>query len=375
MNILLIPSWYPCAGSISGSFFRERAHLWADHGCIVTVAVAELSTRTYGRPQGISVENDGSITVYRYFKRNLTPFWEEGLARQQVPMIRTLYDRAFGGREAPDVIHLDSARCAKAAVALAKSQHIPLTYTEHYSGILNSRPGSFLNRSMCLARDNAAHIFYISQKMKRCIAPREEICSYLPNAVDFSTFRIAEKQGSFTFGALGSLRKIKGYDVLLHAFARLLKQEPRARLIIGGDGEEGPALRQLAATLGIDPFVKFKGAVDPSVRQNFFDDLSCFVCSSHTETFSIVTVEALASGVPVVATKCGGPEDLVNRENGLLVPDNDPDAMADAMLAVVRNISAYDPEKIRRDAYAIFDSERIAKKQISCFEAVCKNRK
>lgn len=369
MKILIIASWYPTPEQpLNGIFFQQRAQALARMGCQVSVAAPDVRLRLQGKKSGISVCHREGVAEYRYLKRNMTPFWEEGIAKQQIAMIRKIYRQVCKDSGKPDVIHLESARCALAAVALAKKEGIPLTYTEHYSGVLNSKPGSFLDRAMGLARETAKHIFLISSAMKRRIEPSEEKCSMLPNATDFSAFTLSEPVEPFTFGALATLRKIKGLDTLLRAFAKVHQVHPECRLAIGGDGEERESLLALRKELALDDCVEFCGRIPAEHRDAFFSGKSAFVCSSLTETFSIVVIEAFASGLPVVATKCGGPEDLINDNNGYLVDKGDPDALAAGMLQMIENRNAFDSARIRQDAFLLYDETNIAQKQLAHFE-------
>lgn len=373
MNVLIVASWYPTPENpLNGIFFQQRARALARCGCTVSVASLDVRTKLGGRKSGITVERVEDVIEYRYFKRNITPFWEEGIAKQQISMLRKIYERVCNDSGKPDIIHLDSARCAYAAVALAKKENIPLTYTEHYSGILNSQSGTFLDKTMRLAVENADHTFLLCSAMKHRLKPQEEKCSFLPNSIDFSEFYIKEPSKLFTFCALASLRKIKGLDILLQAFAKVHDAYPECRLVIGGDGLEKQSLLTMSEELGLNEHVTFCGRINSEQRGDFFAGNSAFVCSSLTETFSIVVVEAFASGLPVVATKCGGPEDLVKESNGYLVEKGDVDSLAEGMIKMIQNRNLFDSEKIRKDAYFLYDESCVVEQQIRYFDKLCK---
>jgi glycosyltransferase involved in cell wall biosynthesis len=90
-------------------------------------------------------------------------------------------------------------------------------------------------------------------------------------------------------------------------------------------------LENLASELGISNRVSFTGNIQRDVAPYFFQGIDAFVHPSRYETFGIVLVEALASGRPVVATRCGGPNDIVREEDGILVAVDDVDGLASAM--------------------------------------------
>lgn len=373
MKVLIVASWYPTPENpLNGIFFQQRARALARFGCTVSVAAPEVRLKLEGRKSGITVESVEGVTEYRYLKRNITPFWEEGIAKQQISMLRKIYEQVCKDSGKPDVIHLESARCAYAAVALTKKENIPLTYTEHYSGILNSQNGTFLDKTMRLAVENADHTFLLCSAMKHRLKPQEEKCSFLPNSIDFSGFYIKEPAKTFTFCALASLRKIKGLDILLQSFAKVHDAYPECRLMIGGDGPEKQTLLAMCKELGLNECVTFCGKIDSERRGEFISGNSAFVCSSLTETFSIVVIEAFASGLPVVATKCGGPEDLVKEANGYLVEKGDVDSLAEGMIKMIQNRSLFNSQKIREDAYSLYDESCVVEQQIRYFDKLSK---
>ena len=130
--------------------------------------------------------------------------------------------------------------------------------------------------------------------------------------------------------AVGRLVKQKGFDVLLEAMAILVKDPPfRCRLLIAGDGPERASLERLANDLGLADRVRFLGPTDRARIASLFRGAEAFVLPSRHEPFGIVNLEAMAAGVPVVATAVGGvPEFVVDRETGLLVRPGDSAALA-----------------------------------------------
>ena len=80
---------------------------------------------------------------------------------------------------------------------------------------------------------------------------------------------------------------------------------------------------------------------------DFINDCDCFMCSSRTEMLSCVLHECGACGRPAIATRCGGPQDILTEDTGMLVPVDDPPAMADAMAVMLDRAPTYDRQKIR----------------------------
>lgn len=134
--------------------------------------------------------------------------------------------------------------------------------------------------------------------------------------------------------AIGQLEPLKGVDVLLSAFAQVIARYPDAALFVAGAGSQRAALSDLARTLKVAPHVHFLGYLEDPAP--FLAALDVHVSPSLTEGLGTVTAEAMALGIPVVATDVGGVRDVVtDGETGVLVAPSDPVALADAMLRIL----------------------------------------
>ena len=134
-----------------------------------------------------------------------------------------------------------------------------------------------------------------------------------------------------TFVTLGRMVKKKGFDVLLQAFKRYLDAGQDGRLIIGGDGIERSALANLAVQLGITDKVNFSGWVEDVA--SFLAQGDVFVLPSLDEPFGIVTLEAMASGKPIISTRTQGPITVLGDNSAFFVEIGDVETLASAMLA------------------------------------------
>ena len=134
--------------------------------------------------------------------------------------------------------------------------------------------------------------------------------------------------------AVGRLNSVKNFTGLVRAFALL--RHGGARLRILGEGSERGAIEAEIARLGLRDRVSLPGYVsEPWLA---YGEASCLAVSSQTETFSLVVVEALANGVPVVTTSCKGPEEILDHGRfGQIVPFDDAPAMAAAIDAALDN--------------------------------------
>jgi glycosyltransferase involved in cell wall biosynthesis len=149
-------------------------------------------------------------------------------------------------------------------------------------------------------------------------------------------------------GAVGNVRPSKDYFTFLGAAAALVRRSPRYRFVVAGDVRSPllPDLLALRSDLGLDDKVVFSGFQTDAAR--IFRALDVYALSSRAEGFSLTTVQAMACGIPVVATRCGGPEEILrDGVTGHLVPTGNPGALADGIHEVAQN-----PERSRALAAA-----------------------
>ena len=132
---------------------------------------------------------------------------------------------------------------------------------------------------------------------------------------------------------VGRFHRQKGQDVLLRAFQEAHREEPRLRLMLAGDGEESP--RVLAGDLNLEDRVLFAGDVADPVRLYAAADIFAF--PSRWEAFGITLLEAMASGLPVVATKTGGIPEVVGADVGQLVARGKVTPLALALIGLARD--------------------------------------
>ena len=197
---------------------------------------------------------------------------------------------------------------------------------------------------------------------------------YLPNVLPRSFELRADiempESTSFKFLHVSLLTKNKGVDVLIRAFAKEFLGQPLVILEIGGDGAEREALERLARSLGVGSQIRFIGMLDRQKVLKRMLGCNAYVLSSHFETFGVVLIEALSLGKPVIATRCCGPESIVNSHNGLLVDEGSVSEMGEALKSIFENYSYYDPDAIRADCINEFGTRIFLKKIVGLYEHV-----
>ncbi|MCH9756370.1 MAG: glycosyltransferase [Gammaproteobacteria bacterium] len=280
----------------------------------------------------------------------------------------------------PDCIHAhDIAFGGAIGLYLKKRYNIPLVLTLHSSAFgLKVLPESWMEYAQTIL-DGANQITTVSQAMlKDVISAFTRIQNktiVLPNTLD-NELKYLEQQENhhigkpFVFFSLGNLNVNKNHLLLLNAFANQFKGM-NCILKIGGDGPLYPDLLSEVARLDIVEQVDFLGHLTREQVSNEMSQCDSFVLSSNYETFGVVIIEALLCGKPVVATACGGPNDIIHADNGLLVKVNDSADLANAMFTMYSTRSNYSDKQISNDAIANFGITSFVDKAMQVFNDVC----
>jgi len=142
--------------------------------------------------------------------------------------------------------------------------------------------------------------------------------------------------GTMLLGYVANYRVVKAHEVLLRAFRKMLRVRPNAHLVCCGGDREGRGLPELAARLGLKPFVSMLDEREDVGA--IYRGLDLYVHASRSEGLPNAVLEAMAYGLPVVATSAGGtPEAVEEGVTGCLVPPGDEGALSDAMIRLLSN--------------------------------------
>ncbi|CAA9362348.1 MAG: hypothetical protein AVDCRST_MAG68-4550 [uncultured Gemmatimonadetes bacterium] len=195
----------------------------------------------------------------------------------------------------------------------------------------------------------ATHVVAVSGAVRAVLVDEDGVAperiSVISNSIDIAAIDAAELgaplpwdaswDGSFLLGYVASLTWRKDHANLLRAFAQVVAQEPRARLVLVGEGPEEAGLKALAAELRLEGRVLFTGRRNdvPALARHFH----LYVHPPRHEAFGIAVVEAMALAKPVVATRVDGIPEVLGEDAGLLVPPGDPAALAAAILKTMRD--------------------------------------
>jgi glycosyltransferase involved in cell wall biosynthesis len=200
--------------------------------------------------------------------------------------------------------------------------------------------------------------------------------SVIPGGVDIERFATAEPEHRRRPYLLAAGRHVhvKGLDILIDAYRIVLERHPGAPdLVIAGDGDERPELEMLAATHGIADRVEFVGQYDRERIARLFKGCTFFVMPSRSEGLPLVSLEAMAAGKPVIATRVGGvPEVVIDGVTGLLTSPGDPVGLADAVCRLLESPTlAGQLGKAGGRQVVSFDWQSVSEKYDSVYEEAC----
>lgn len=373
MKILMIPSWYGTKSApLLGSFYKEQAEELAARGHEVAVLYVEVGGSFRKADNGISHEVVNGVNTYVYVRPNLTPRWERGRCFQRTRMLEKLYRRLEKEWGRPDVVNLRSSLQGYEALALCRRHRLPLFFMEHSSFVVTEGEGSYARQRLADVMREARVNACVGSALMRVMRPLDENTRLIPDFVDERRFAVTEKTedtGCFRFAAMGQLRPIKGHDTLIRAFALLKKRTDRTvELHIAGTGGLRSYLEGIIREENLTDSCFLVGTVPRDRVSEFMNNCDCFVCSSRTEMLSCVLHECAACGKPAIGTRCGGPQDIITPETGLLVPVDDAEAMAKAMETMLDKATAYDRAAIRKSILERFGRDEVCRRLIQACE-------
>ena len=207
--------------------------------------------------------------------------------------------------------------------------------------------GAFLERSAPLVRwsvRRSAGLLFPSGFLQQVFAQHGMTGRIVPNIVDLARFRPAEAgDDRCRLMVARNLEPIYGIDTAIRAFARVLPRHPGATLAIAGSGPQEGELRALAEREGVAAAVRFTGRLDRDQMAALYRESDLMLNPSRVDNMPNSVLEALACGLPVVSTAVGGVPFIVeNERTAMLVPPDDPAAMAEATLRIMSDGSLRD---------------------------------
>lgn len=357
---------------LNGIFEFDQAKALAKVGIDVAMLVIDFRSISYRRRYGCFHYVKDSIHV---FELSL-PL---GVYRRAMPLLQhllvRLYKKAVKSLGSPDVIHAHFYSIAAIASVLKHRFEVPFVVTEH-SSKLNKNILNISELDVKLAQmayKDADCVVAVSNALSSNLTNNFGIsAAVIPNIVDVSNFQYfkREQHDIFTFVSVGNLIPLKCFDLLVTAFAEAFAGDSNVRLKIVGGGVERERLQDIVNQLDVSSQIDFTGEVCRSELKEAIYGGDAFVLASSSETFGLSYVEAMASGLPVIATDCGGPSDFVNQSNGYVIPVDDKDALINALKEMRRNVLCFNGLDISNDIIEKFSPDRIGALLMNVYKTI-----
>jgi len=262
-----------------------------------------------------------------------------------------------------------------AALYIYKCLNIPYIITEHSTIYARGLIKSWHQRYLKDIFQNAKMLIAVSSSLARLIEPytsRKSI-EVIPNVVNTMFFTLPlnpRAKKPFIFLTVALLTPKKGIDILIRAFASVFKNNSNVELWIGGDGPLRSQLEYLAKMLDVASQIRFLGLLDREKVKLAMWKANAFVLPSYFETFGVVLIEAMSTGLPIISTKCGGPEDFITPKVGYLVSPGDIEGLANTMLTLYDNYSSFNSVEISEFVKDKFSYKSVASQLINIYKKV-----
>jgi glycosyltransferase involved in cell wall biosynthesis len=354
-HILVIPSWYPTLRNQGHGVFIKKHVLEISKYSKVNVLYFDVgkhddhnrksqSQRINQNLEEIVVPIDNSWgSIYVWFQ---ICYWYTRLA-------------IFGRLRGTKLIHLHvpyhiGVFLFPFMILTSK----PLIISEHWSGYFaedgryDKLPG-IIRKVISWLYNKSCAISTVSKVLADTIAEKTacgKSMVQIPNVFNLNLYpRSIEHIEHGTFLMVCNMNdREKNITGVLDALATLRREYDHVRLHIAGDGQDFEAMKSHARQHGLlDGTVVFHGFLDPNQLENLYGKSSCYILNSRFETFSISTFEAIMQGVPVISTKCKGPEEFVNESNGILIDIDSKEQLVSAMKQMLSAYQKYDPQTVR----------------------------
>ncbi|MGA1975297.1 MAG: glycosyltransferase [Conexivisphaerales archaeon] len=382
LKVLFLATWYPNEeGRVAGIFIQRHAEAVSRY-CEVTVLYIHRSRRLKHARVESTVER-GMPTVRVYLRKPIM----DNRFFSELQLLDYLLSGYLAGRlmikefGRPDLIHLNvTLPVGLVGLLLSLLKGIPYVVSEHTGPLATMLDTPLARASARLVLGRAEVVLPVSSALKGQIDSfyKGLPCLVVPNAIDTQRFfplaSAASPRGRkvILFGSRLEDRE-KGVSGLLRAVKVLSQKRRDFELHIFGGGRDEENLKRQAEELGLkDMLIYFDGGIpnpELALRMRTSD---FYVLNSPFESFSATSAEALSSGIPVISTRCGGPEDYLNDDVGLLIEPGNTEELVRAIDYMLDHHRDYDPTVLHQYAASRFSYDVVGARLVEIYRAVCR---
>lgn len=357
LNILFVTPWFPHEENpVEGTFVYEMAktvclneNVWVVH----LVPSKSFSKR------GIEIKEFKEIPLIKLK-------YPEGIFSRFFIVIKLLkivkYLKSIGIK--PDILHAHVFPTAIYTGILSIVMNVPSVVSLHWSGFFTQRMGFLDFLQLKIGAKLSTYLLPVSEglmlRLKRIGLKGQYLV--IPNAFDPHIFYPSpeRKNKLLSMITVGALIPIKGIDILIKALYIIKKRYSKFLLHIVGNGREKKRYEMMVKKLGLEENIIFHGTISKPDVAKLMRKSHFFILPSHMETFGVVIVEALACGLPVVATCVSGPKSIIKESwMGRLVPPGDEEALAEAIEYMIKNYKRFPSKRIANYAFEKYSLKSI----------------
>lgn len=235
-----------------------------------------------------------------------------------------------------------------------------------------------------ILRDSSLNILRSSHMREKALSlePKANIFISASKGVDTERFSSSgdfkdDKSEGARLLFVGRLHGVKGLSSLLKAFSTITEQYPEARLTLIGKGPSKDKLVELSDRLDISDQIEFTGEIEHSELPKYYQEGDIFILPSLSEGLSNVLMEAMSSGLPIVATDVGGNPELVkHNKGGYLVEPDDPSDLAEAVISLIKKKDRREKMgEFNREYIQEYEQESVLERRAEIFEQISKSSK
>ena len=373
MNILFFVRGYPTnCDPIRGIFEFQQALALQQAGhnvifaCLILIPKGENGGGKIFSPVGVSKKQIQGLTIYEgyYLPAPLVLVLKSKLYRKLIEFAsRRLYRHVVKDVGKPDVIYSHYLWMNYFNACLGKKFHIPTVGVEHWSELNRPEMNPCVRAMGMETYLKLTKLICVSQALADRINSVFGVEGRVVNNIIDIDYNLGGKKEKtdkkVKIVSVGRLTSQKKIDDMIKALAKVDFDKDCWELTIVGSGPLEEELKNLTQQVGLDNNIHFVGLKSHEEVCQIYSKSDFFCLASDYETFGVVFVEAMSFGLPVIGTRCGGPEYIINKSNGLLVERGDIDGLTEAIKTMMNTYKHYSAESIRAEAKARYSPEAI----------------
>ena len=367
IKILIVASDYPSVhDSASGVFFREQARAIAMYNDVTVLCFYSRPVKASNlwKAYRVNKNTENGIPTIRF---EYPKIWEKMDGLNYLLII--IYSIFLVRKEGPfDIIHAQKFfPSGLVGYALKKKYKSRLVVTEHAGDFKHSMRSLLRRISIKNVMKNSNRVIAVSSFLANSIkeyATNLKI-EVVPNPVNTKKFCVNFRQNAARKNKkilhISDLKTIKGIHIIIEAADKLRKKRSDFVIIIIG-GKRKPIKKWRDSLKFRTDFIKFLGEMNHEEIASYMRACDFFILPSLRESFGAVLIEAMACGKPVLTTRCGGPEEIVSSDVGIIIPPNDVDSLTNALDYMLDNYHEFDSEIIAKFAADNFSYDVVGRR-------------